>query len=437
VASVTRTQLAEGGGVWSLRATSDEEPQSLEWTIDAEGLLTGYRAEGIGLPVALQAGLLVPRPTRTEIGFTVWDDRDPIREPDIDRRADPVAFGLPPDFPLDPGEADGAIDYRAYVEDALDVLQAYHWDSANVDWTAARAAALDGLSDDVTADQAYARIQRAIGTFDPFSTVFVRPTDVPPTGSGGDGAVAGELPAGERIDGVGVIVLPSPVSGGAAELAEYLAATRVAMAAVEADEPACGWVVDLRDHAAGGWGPPIWAMGGLLGEDAAVTFSSEAAEWGIEIEADGTVAVRGIEGPPAVQSPYVDLSFTADSDAELVDAVGREAPYLPAASDPPVAILVGPGTASGGEQAVVAFLGRPGTRVIGGPTAGQPIVAPNLPMADGATLRVPIWVPVDGSGTRHSTNIMPDEVIGDTRPLGSDAVLDAAVEWLEGQAGCS
>jgi hypothetical protein len=99
--------------------------------------------------------------------------------------------------------------------------------------------------------------------------------------------------------------------------------------------------------------------------------------------------------------------------------------------------LVGNTTRSGGEQTLVAFLGRPATRVFGGPTAGSPVVAPNLPMADGGVLRIPIWVPVDRTGAAHTSNITPDEVIGDTRATGGDAIRDAAIDWLETQPGCS
>jgi hypothetical protein len=64
-------------------------------------------------------------------------------------------------------------------------------------------------------------------------------------------------------------------------------------------------------------------------------------------------------------------------------------------------------------------------------------VAPNLLMADGAVLRIPTWIPVDRDGRSYTANIVPNEVIGDTRTLGSDAILDAAREWLENQPGCS
>jgi C-terminal processing protease CtpA/Prc len=236
---------------------------------------------------------------------------------------------------------------------------------------------------------------------------------------------------------VGHVSLPSPGEGGPDTLRDYLRAAHAAMAAVEATDAACGWIVDLRDYGGGGWGPPMWALGGLLDPGRAVTFSSPGGEWGLDVGPDGVVTAAGFEAVDAAASPYIDTSFEHASDDAFVAVRDDEPPYLPSVASPPVAVLVGNGTASGGEQAAVAFLGRPNTRTFGGPTGGSPIVAPNLPMLDGAVLRMPIWVPADREGERYTTNIMPDEVIGDTRSTGTDAVLDAALEWLEGQPGCS
>jgi hypothetical protein len=38
-------------------------------------------------------------------------------------------------------------------------MEAYHWNTAVIDWDAARAAALDGLPEDPTAGQAWQRIE--------------------------------------------------------------------------------------------------------------------------------------------------------------------------------------------------------------------------------------------------------------------------------------
>lgn len=431
--AITRRALGDGVEVWRLEIDTDDGG-IVEWRIGSDGRLSSYLIEGFDVtfePVALDNAA-----ARAVIEFTAVDEPDPIQAPNPDAVPDAGLFGLPADFPLAPGEA--AIDYRAYVEDTLDALEAYHWNSANIDWTAARSAALDGLPEEPTEDQAHARIQRAIGTFDVFNTAFIRPQDVPPGGPGGGGASADEVLSSERLGEIGLIALPAPPTDGTHALVEYLQAARTAMADVEESAPACGWIVDLRDYNGFAWGPSMFALGGLLGEGRVVTFRSPAGEWWLEVDDRGVVSSSSFDdADDPIDSPYIETYSEVQRDDALAEAVAAQPPHVASVQEAPVAVLVGNRTRSGGEQTLVAFLGRPATRVLGGPTAGMPVVAPNLPMADGAVLRIPTWVPVDRIGTAHTTTIMPDEVIGDTRSLGSDAILDAAVEWLENQDGCS
>ncbi len=429
---VSRHELQDGGETWVLEIDLDGETATADWRIDAEGRLVSYAIRGDG--VAMEPGIdLGTVSNRAVIEFTPLDEPQPIPQPDLDAAPDPSAFGLPDEFPLSEAQPEAQINYHAYVEDVLDALQAYHWNRDAIDWEAARSAALDDLPEEPDAAQAHQRIRDAIATFDSFNTVFVRPDDVPPHGEhvGGDRAV----PAGDRLEGVGYVRLPSIGAAGEDALREYLAAARGAMEAADAPGGACGWIVDLRDYDSGAWGPSIFALGGLLGDGRVVTFSSGAGEWWLEVAGDGVVTAAGFDAADVpVDSPFIQVP---DADPDASDAVAAEPPYRPSATDAPVAVLVSNRTARGGEQTVAAFLGRPATRVFGGPTAGMPIVSPNYELIDGAVLRVPTWVPVDRDGTRHTENIVPDEVVGDTRALGSDAVLDAAVDWLEGQAGCS
>jgi hypothetical protein len=422
----------DGGETWTLTRPIREGSLVQEFDIGPDGALRSMTHDLIGVEPTLDE-----RPiTSALIELTILDDPEPIPAPDVDSPPDPAAFGMP-DLPLAAGPADADIDYRAYVEDALDVLEAYYWDSANVDWETARAVALDELPDEPTADQAHARIRRATETFGAFNTAFVRPQDVPTGGGDGSGADSGESPVGERLGTIGLVVLPSPPSAGTDTLLEYLRAAHEEMAAADAT-PACGWIVDLRDYDGYAWGPAMYALGGLLGDGRVVSFRSPTGEWWLEVDDDGAVSSGGFDdsGDP-IDSPYIETPGEAERDEELTEAIASVPPHVPSIRDAPVAVLVGNATRSGGEQTLVAFLGRPATRVFGGPTTGSPIVAPNLSMADGAVLRIPIWVPVDRTGAAHTTNITPDEVIGDTRSLGSDAVLDAAVQWLQGEQGCS
>ncbi|HET9416982.1 MAG TPA: S41 family peptidase [Candidatus Limnocylindria bacterium] len=421
------SSLGGGGERWTLTKSVRDGVLIQAFEIGSDGALRSVSHELVGVTLSLEE----PPFTSSVVELTVLHDPDPIPTPDTDAPADPAAFGMP-DLPL--GEADASIDYVAYVEDVLAYLEAYHWNSAEIDWAAARAAGLDGLPADPEASQAYQRIQNAIQTFDGFGTVFVRPQDVPPTE--GSGAEPTDSPQSERMGNLGYVIVPSPPMSGADALADYLVAGRQVMAAVEEDAPACGWIVDLRDHAGGAWGPPVAVLGGLLGEGRALTFASGSAEWWLQVDADGVVTSAGFNNSDVlVDSPYLDMSSNVDQE---ISAVFAEHPaYLPQVAGAPVAVLIGNGTVTGGEQAAVAFIGRLSTRLFGGPTGASPVVAPNLRMADGAVLRVPTWAPVDRAGTRHTSGIMPDQTVGDTRATGTDAVLDAARTWLEEQSSCS
>ncbi len=421
------SDLEDGGEQWTLTRSVRDGVLIQAFEIGSDGALRSVSHELVGVTPSLEE----PPFTSFEVELTVLDDPEPISTPDTDAPADPAVFGMP-DLPL--AQADASIDYVAYVEDALVYMEAYHWNSADIDWAAARAAALDGLPADPGASQAHQRIQNAIQTFDGFGTVFVRPQDVPPTA--GSEAEPTDPPHGERLGDLGYVMVPSPPMSGADALAEYLLAGRQVMAAVEEDAPACGWIVDLRDHAGGAWGPPVAVLGGLLGEGRVLMFASGSAEWWLEVDADGVVTSAGFDDLDVlVDSPYIDMS--TDGDQEISGVFAEHPAYLPEVAGAPVAVLIGNGTVTGGEQAAVAFIGRPSSRHFGGPTGASPVVAPNVRMADGAVLRVPTWVPVDRDGTGHTTAIMPDEAVGDTRATGTDAVVDAARAWLEEQASCS
>lgn len=435
---ITRRDLDDGGELWTLELVEDDDSVSAEWLIGTDGVLDAYTANGPQLTIGGVDVRLTPdqgRPTggaRSVFEFTPVDDPQPIAVPDPDGAPDPADLGLPADFPLAPPVPEAQIDYREYIEVALDALEAYHWDAENVDWAAARSAALDGLPEEPTAGQAHQRIIAAIQSFDTFNTVFVRPADVPPS----DAAVGPtDLPEGDRIGEIAIITLPARTGSDPEALQEYLEAAREQMAAADAPDPACGWIVDARAAAGGASGPLFAAVGGLLGEGRAITFDSAVSDWWVDVDVSGTVSF----GSEAVTSEVLDspmfAAATAEGERERAEweaAMARERPYRPAAGDLPVVVLTSNATSSAGEHLVIAFQGRADTRTIGGVTGGSPQSLLALRMVDGAVLRIPTATPIDRDGTRYSGNIIPDEIVAD----GARA-LDAAVEWLEGEAGCS
>ena len=423
---VSVARPADGGEVWTLTRPVREGSLVQTFEIGPDGALRSISHELVGVNLTPDE-----RPiTSAHVQLTVLDAPEPILPPDTDSPPDPAAFGMP-DLSLAPGPSESRLDYREYVEVALDALETYHWNARDVDWAAARSAALDGLPDEPTAGQAHQRIVAAIQTFDTFNTVFVRPGDVPPT----DATVGPtDLPEGDRAGEFAIITLPAWNGSDPEALQQYLEAAREQMAAADAPAPACGWIVDARAAAGGASGPLLAAVGGLLGEGRAITFDSEVSDWWADVDASGTVSF----GSEAVTSEVLDspmfAAATAEAEREQVAwdaAIARERPYLPAAADLPVVVLTSSATSSAGEQLVVAFQGRPDTRTIGGVTGGSPQSLIALHMVDGAVLRMPTATPIDRAGTRYSGNIFPDE----SAPAG-DAAVDAAVEWLETRSGC-
>jgi hypothetical protein len=433
----TRRDLDDGGQVWVLELSDGEGTWVAEWHIGPDGLLVSFATEGVGVTMFPSEDFGTAT-QRTRVEFTTLAAPEPIAAPDPDATPDPAVFGLPADFPLADGGRAADVDYRAYVDVAMDALEAYHWNAASIDWEAARAAALGGLPEDPTADQAHQRIRNAIQTFDFFSTVFVRPEDVP-TGSGPPVSLPG--PSGTRLGDVGYLHLPALDAGGPEDVRGYLQDGRTAMESIESTAPACGWIVDVRETAFGAYPPLFGVLAGLLGDGRVITFDSTLGDWWVEVNGDGTLLIDGEERTADIlDSPAVAEATPEDERLalEFADILASEAAHQPRDPDAPVVVLTSNVTAAAGEQLVVGFRGRPATRVMGGVTAGSPHGQMSLEMVDGARLRIPVSTLVDRDGTVYDSNLVPDEsvaVIGG--PDGDDPAIDAALEWLESQPGCS
>lgn len=103
-------------------------------------------------------------------------------------------------------------------------------------------------------------------------------------------------------------------------------------------------------------------------------------------------------------------------------------PQAQVGNDAPVAVLIGPSTASAGEFTAMSFKGRLNTRFFGAPSAGYVTANQPVPMPDGAVIVMTTGWGVDRMGKRYSDRLVPDE---DTGAGGS--ALDAAITWLSTQ----
>jgi carboxyl-terminal processing protease len=168
-----------------------------------------------------------------------------------------------------------------------------------------------------------------------------------------------------------------------------------------------GWVLDLRQNHGGNCWPMLAGIGPVLG--------------------NGVCGYFGLDDDRFYWS-YMDGSSLTD---DTVQCSVSRSPYVLLATDPRVAVITGPGTASSGEVVTVAFRGRPGARSFGTPTAGYSTTNTNFDLSDGAMLFLATSVYVDRAKNPYGDAIPPDELI----PTGAegDAPLERAVQWLRSQ----
>jgi hypothetical protein len=199
-------------------------------------------------------------------------------------------------------------------------------------------------------------------------------------------------------DDVGYVMVPGTSRGD--EIAE---AIRTGI--VKADAPkVCGWIVDLRRDTGGNLRTMLESVRPIAGE----------APIGFDVDASGG---RTPWAYPSTDSTVLPLTN----------------PH------PAVAVLTSRLTAGSGESVVIAFRGRPATRVFGEPTWGAPVSTRSYQLPDGAMLQLTTSMQADRSGFVYNGRIPPDEPMAiDWARLGTpvDPMILAAGTWLRGQAAC-
>ena len=178
-----------------------------------------------------------------------------------------------------------------------------------------------------------------------------------------------------------------------------------------------GWIVDLRGNVGGNMWPMLAGIGPVLGE---------GDDLGEFFTADGHSVWRYRDG----------IAAEVDNGKENPYPAVEGVPYkLAAARD--VAVLIDGGTGSSGEAIAIAFRGRARTRFFGEHTEGVSTVNETFALSDGASMWLIVGVQADRSGNQYLDGFGPDEVI----PLGDkivpdpqDPVLQEALRWLSRDA---
>jgi C-terminal processing protease CtpA/Prc len=152
--------------------------------------------------------------------------------------------------------------------------------------------------------------------------------------------------------------------------------------------------------------PMIAGLGALIGEGELGSFKDASGQITNWFYRDG-------------QAGEQDLSYTKVSHPE----------FLFDSDETPVAILIGPHTASAGEATAISFRGRSNTRFFGEPSGGLTTANQGYPLSDGAMIILTVAVELDRTGLEYGGSIIPD--------VATSIPESDATDWLLSQPACT
>ena len=307
-----------------------------------------------------------------------------------------------------------------YVDAALALMREHSLRRADIDWASLRAQAQQHARGATTAADAHLAVRFALrelgdGHSHLQSAAVTRALARTAVSNARTGSPS-TPPQGRRLgDGLAYVNVPAFAGGTPAQQVEFAEALSNIVQGHDGTD-VCGWVVDLRQNTGGNLWPMLAGLGPLLGE----------GQFASSVYPDGPVVPLWHRDGQAGFGEFTQLRVR--SPYRLERAV-------------PVAVLLGPATASTGEVLAVAFRSRAATRSFGAPTRGLSAGNRTFALSDGASLVLTVAATSDTAGRVYAGPIVPDEPVTRARePSGGeappDAPLAAAVSWLAASEPC-
>lgn len=201
---------------------------------------------------------------------------------------------------------------------------------------------------------------------------------------------------------VGYVSVPAYSGGDTAAISNYSKSMHAELLAL-LPGVSCGWVVDLRQNGGGNMYPMLAGLRPFLGDATLGYFVSGKSK-----------------------SPWSATRTQAPKHPPQLDVLGEA----------PVAVLMGPRTASSGEIIAISFRGRERTRSFGLPTGGYSTANSMIPLPGGARFNITTAIDADRNGKEFGHAVDPDERVESGDPA-RDAALERATEWLTRESRCS
>ncbi|MFN2144626.1 MAG: S41 family peptidase [Anaerolineales bacterium] len=219
-------------------------------------------------------------------------------------------------------------------------------------------------------------------------------------------------PIGGIRDGVAYLHISQFASGDLQVNQAYANTLFDLVMALDAQSP-CGWVIDLRDNYGGNLAPMVSGMVPLIGDGVLGYFED----------------VEGNRTP----IEYDSGEFIGDDENDWFDTGYRDISLQH--PNPPIAILIGPNTASSGEMLALTFKGKENVIYFGHQTAGQTTGNDKFDLSDGAILLLTTAVFVDREGTVYGGPVLPDLPLESVSGYSGEIPPEVSA-WLSKQPSC-
>ena len=301
---------------------------------------------------------------------------------------------------------------KRYLDEALDLMATRSVDRRRVDWAALRRELMRQVSGARTPSDTYPAIYAALVALGNPHSVFLPPQPATDQGPAFPGAgPPGRVPKGTPVaPNLAQLAIPG-IFGPEQAVLEYVRAGTAAVAVLDAAGP-CGWIVDLREDDGGNMWPMLVVVAPLLG----------SGTFGFFEDADGHRSPWGLrDGAPVLDGKPFYTELRHEYRLQRPRPTGRGADR---AADH-----------ESGEAVLIAFKGRPDTRVFGHPTAGLASANAGFALSDGATLLLTTANDVDRLGRVYGNSPIPPDAPPDDAVAG-DPTVHAATTWLRQHPAC-
>jgi carboxyl-terminal processing protease len=195
----------------------------------------------------------------------------------------------------------------------LAILEEGHYRAEEIDWTQVRESVLPVVQRRPTAEGAYQAIEEALRLLADPHTRFHTPSEAEDLLA--ESPLPGPVPEGRRLEpGLGYLAVPGASFRFMEEYLSYAQTVRTEMREIDAHQPVCGWVVDLRENSGGSIFPMFHGIGPLFGEGVfladvsrtgVVRFAYEHGRVTVDGRPLGEAPLRSDYDLDATRSPYV------------------------------------------------------------------------------------------------------------------------------------